>query len=277
MRQRKGLNISKHDVTALELNSMGWGLRCVPAFRILFASSTVPGLIPALHCSQTRRLRAVAAEWLGLSPFPWWCGTPVITLSVVEGTSALSMGIWSKSLAWLLGALRPAGGGDPVSQGRLMWFGVMCWVLWCDEPLGVVWWAGQHALAQPVLTSPATCKVWPEWERVGGRVCLTRLPWVPQGWGNAAGFKGIHVTRAADTNKYTDLCADGSDRCPASSEPSTLACLTEMQWGNSAHPIVVSVHPHAPYAEFFHKGWLSGCIWSQFKTVARTLIFHIHC
>lgn len=62
MRQRKGLNISKHDVTALELNSMGWGLRCVPAFRILFASSTIPGLIPALHCSQTRRLRAVAAE-----------------------------------------------------------------------------------------------------------------------------------------------------------------------------------------------------------------------
>lgn len=184
MRQRKGLTINKCDVTALEWNSMGWGLRCVPAFRILFASSTVPGLIPTLHCSQARRLCAVAAQWSGLSPFPWWCGMCVITLSVVEGTSALSLGLWSKSLAGCgaLSGLQEVGILCPRADWcgvichwcGLVWCagccGVMCWLVWFGEQDSVPW----HSLSSCHLP---TCKACPEWERVGGNVCQMRLPW----------------------------------------------------------------------------------------------------
>lgn len=223
-------------LTALEWNSMDWGLRCVPAFRILFASSTTLGLIPALHSSQARRLHAVVAEWLGLSPFPWWCEMSVITLSVVESTSVLSLGLhllWSKPLTHCR-----------VPQACRRWGSCVpaCRSAWCDVPVGVagvpvgVAWQGEPvsvagvpvgAVCWSVCLGTAcprvTChlhKVLPEWEQVGGGVCLPRLSWALQGWGNIAGFNGIRVTQVADTNTLIYVLMDlTSAQSPLSPPP----------------------------------------------------------
>lgn len=140
---------------------------------LLSQSCLLPGLIPALHSSQARRLHAVVTEGLGVHPFPWWCGMSVITLSAVEGTSVLPLGLhilWSKSLtgSWALSGLQEVG---ILCPSWSVWCDVLHGMAWQGVPVGVLW----CALAQPVLVPPATCKALPEWEWVGGSVCLARL------------------------------------------------------------------------------------------------------
>lgn len=158
-------------LTALEWNSMDWGPRYVPAFTILFASSTVPGLIPALPGQEALSYSDRGIRTAPFSLVVWdvchhivCCGRHIYPVS---GTASPTEQIPD----WLLGALRPAGGGAPVSQ--------LVIVVWCagwhgmawhgrDVPVGVVW----CALAQPVLLSPAHLQG-VTWVGVGGRQHLS--------------------------------------------------------------------------------------------------------
>lgn len=113
MRQSKGLNISKHDANCSGVKWHRLGAQMCSCFPNPVCFQHYSWIDSCLALQPGQEALCCSSRGIGLCPFPCWCGMSVITLSVVEGTSVLSLG---QILDCLLGAVRPAGGGDPMSQ-----------------------------------------------------------------------------------------------------------------------------------------------------------------